>query len=61
MAYAAMYDAPLGTAATAKYSDAKEFLVDAIGLARKLGLDADAERLSARLAHIRKVFRSQFS
>jgi hypothetical protein len=60
-AYTAMYDAPFGSTATAKYSDAKEFLADAIALARELELDGDAERLSARLAHIKQVFRSQFS
>jgi hypothetical protein len=60
-AYSDMYDAQWGTPATGCYSDAKEFLYDAIGLARRLGRDADAARLSQRLAHIKAVFRSQFS
>ena len=60
-AYTAMYDAPLGSPAAARYNDAKEFLIDAAALARRLGLDADAARREARLAHIMQVFRSQFS
>ena len=59
-AYAAMYDRPTGAGATACYSDAKEALHDAIGLARQFG-DADIEaRLMARLAEIKAVFREQF-
>jgi hypothetical protein len=58
-AYARMYDAGFG-GAPACYSDAKEFLYDAIGLAGRLGEPGEAERLSARLAHIKAVFRSQF-
>jgi hypothetical protein len=34
---------------------------DAIVLARQLGQDATVTRLEARLAHIKAVFRSQFS
>ena len=60
-AYARMYDAEFGTSAAAHYSDAKEFLYDAIGLAQRLGKPEEAERLSHRLAHIKAVFRSQFS
>ncbi len=59
-AYARMYDAEFGTPAAAHYSDAKEFLYDAIGLAQRLGKPEEAERLSHRLAHIKAVFRSQF-
>jgi hypothetical protein len=59
-AYARMYDADSGTPAAAHYSDAKEFLYDAIGLAQRLGKPEEAERLSDRLAHIKAVFRSQF-
>lgn len=58
-AYDAMYDARFGT--TGHYSDAKEFFSDAIALARELGLDDEAERLEKRLAHIKQVYRSQFS
>ncbi len=60
-AYAAMYDAPFGSPAAALYSDAKEFLYDAIALARQLGKKADEDRLGRRLDHIKQVFRSQFS
>jgi hypothetical protein len=59
-AYARMYDAGFGGAA-ACYSDAKEFLYDAIGLAQRLGKPKEADRLSLRLAHIKAVFRSQFT
>jgi hypothetical protein len=60
-AYDKMYDAASSTEAAARYSDAKESLRDAIGLARRLRQDAVATRLEARLAHINAVFRSQFS
>lgn len=60
-AYAKMYDAGNPTEATARYSDAKEALADAIGLAQQLGQSELALRLEARLAHIKAVFRSQFS
>jgi hypothetical protein len=59
-AYDRMYDARSGSDAAARYSDAKEALHDAIGLARRLGRGEDAERLTARLEHIKTVFRSQF-
>jgi len=59
-AYAAMYDAPTGSALAARYNDTKEFLHDAIGLARRLGHAAAAERLSLRLAEIKTIYRSQF-
>ena len=56
-----MYDAPGNTAAAGCYGDAKDFFTDAIARARELGRTADVERLQARLAHIKAVFRSQFS
>jgi hypothetical protein len=52
-AYAAMYDAPSGSQATARTSDAREALHDAIGLARRLGV-AEA-RPKARLAEVKAV------
>jgi hypothetical protein len=58
-AYDAMYDARFGT--SGHYSDAKEYLRDAIGLAQRIGDVATAERLQARLEHIKAVFRSQFT
>jgi hypothetical protein len=60
-AYAAMYDAPNSTAAAGCYSNAKEALYDAIGLAHRLGKADVVARLEDRLAHIKAVFRSQFS
>ena len=51
-AYAAMYDAPNGSQATARTRDAKEALHDAIGLARRLGLAETEARLKARLAEV---------
>jgi hypothetical protein len=60
-AYDEMYDATTPGDAAARYSDAKETLYDAIGLARSLGHTDVVERLEARLAHIKTVFRSQFS
>jgi len=64
-AYAAMYDSDSPSGAAARYSDAKEALHDAIGLAGRLG-QAETKhrlkhRLEVRLAHIKAVFRSQFT
>ena len=56
-----MYDVVSLTMASGHYSDAKEALHDAMAIALKLG-DPDAiRRLASRLAHIKAVFRSQFS
>jgi hypothetical protein len=60
-AYAQMYDATDPSTAAARYNDAKEFLSDAITLARKQGDDEAVTRLDRRRAHIKAVFRSQFS
>ena len=59
-AYDEMYDARTPGDAAARYNDAKEALYDAIGLARRLDRTVEAERLEARLEHIKAVFRSQF-
>ena len=56
-----MYDASSSSDATARYSDAKEALYSAIGIARQLADEEAARRLEARLAEIKAVFRSQFS
>ena len=56
-----MYDAAFGSAATARYSDAKEFLHDAIAAKRELDDAPAAERLSKRLAEVKSIFRTQFS
>lgn len=57
-AYDALYDSP--GSATARYSDVKEAFYDAIRLAREIGKEEEAKRLSERLAHIKEVFRRQF-
>ena len=44
-----------------RWSDIKEYLTMAINSAEREGLRDEAERLSKRLEHIRKVVRSQFS
>ena len=59
-AISAMYDATDPTTAAAHYSNAKEALHTAIGLATTSEDDALPQRLRARLAHIKAVFRSQF-
>ena len=59
-AYDKIYDARTSADVTARYSDAKEALHEAIGIARRLGQMNDADRLNARLLHIKAVFRSQF-
>jgi hypothetical protein len=59
-AYGDMYAAQAGSAPAARYSDAKEYLHDAIGLARRLGQSDEAERLAQRLEAIKAVFRGQF-
>ena len=60
-AYSAMYDATDTSTVTARYSDAKECLHTAIGLAQTLGEIDLARQLTERLAQIKAVFRSQFS
>jgi hypothetical protein len=59
--YSAMYDARSPNEAACHYSDAKEALYSAIGRAREAGLDQLASELFERLAHIKAVFRSQFT
>jgi hypothetical protein len=56
--YDAMYDSryPAG-----EYANAKDAFRDAIALARELGDTKAVERLEARLAHVKAVFRSQFT
>ena len=60
-AYDRMYDARSPSEATALYSDAKEALYTAIAIAHALGDSETEQRLEARLAHIKAVFRSQFT
>ena len=58
-AYDQMYEAH--GSVTGLYSDAKEAFYDAISIANELGLRDESEKLSKRLAHIKAVFRSQFT
>jgi Protein of unknown function len=58
-AYARMYEALNATEAAASYSDAKEALRNAIGLARRLGQADAAEDLKMLLGYIKSVYRSQ--
>jgi hypothetical protein len=57
--YSAMYDAAPHNVKDC-YEDASLYLSNAIKLARKLGLAAEAERVAARAAHIDNVYNSQF-
>jgi hypothetical protein len=59
-AYDEMYDAHDQHAADTSYRDAKDAYYDAIGLARRLGLSDQVEKLEERLLHIKAVYRSQF-
>jgi hypothetical protein len=56
--YGAMYET---RSPTGEYANAKDAFSDAIALARQLGEGETVKRLEARLAHIKAVFRSQFS
>jgi len=56
-----MYEAHSPSDAAACYSDAKKALYKAITIAQQLGSDDVAKRLDDRLAHIKSVFRSQFT
>jgi uncharacterized protein len=60
-AYDKMYDTHNSTDAAGAYSNAKSFLDDALALARRLNKPDAVAWLEARLAHIKAVFRSQFS
>ena len=61
-AYDDLYEkAHSSSAATGYYSTAKEALHDAIRIANELGLTEESAKLSARLEHIKAVFRSQFT
>lgn len=60
-AYDDMYEAHSLRDASVCYSDAKDCFYDAIGLAKRMGLNEEAEALQERLAHIKAVFRSQFA
>ena len=59
--YDDMYEAHSQHDASVCYSDAKDCYYDAIGLAERLGFKEEHDALSARLAHIKAVFRSQFT
>ena len=59
--YSEMHEAHSPSHAAGCYSEAKEALHGAIALADRLGEEDVARRLEARLAHIKAVFRSQFT
>ena len=56
-AYADMYEA---RRAKEPYEDACLAFARAVEVARRLGLDQEAERLTRRLDHVRAVYNSQF-
>jgi hypothetical protein len=56
--YDEMYDSRYPTG---EYANAKDAFRDAIALAHELGDTATVERLEKRLAHVKAVFRSQFT
>jgi hypothetical protein len=56
-AYDDMYEVHSQREIDACYRDAKDWYYEAIGLANRLGLAAEAEALSKRLDHIKAVFR----
>jgi hypothetical protein len=60
-AYDDMYEAHDQHAIDACYRDAKEWLYEAAGLARRLGLADEYQAISDRLDHIKAVYRGQFS
>ena len=58
-AYSAMYDAAPHNVKDC-YEDACFYLSQAINLAKKLSLAAEAERLTARMTHVENVYNHQF-
>jgi len=60
-AYDDMYEAHDFRAGDNFYRDAKEYFYDAIGLAKRLGLNEEAEALHERLWHIKQVYWHQFA
>jgi hypothetical protein len=60
-AYDDMYEAHNFRDADDFYREAKDCYYDAIGLARELGLNEEAEALHERLWHIKQVYWHQFS
>ena len=57
--YDQMYES--GRGSTGCYSNAKDAYYSAITLATEMGMKEEADALSSRLAHIKAVFRSQFT
>jgi hypothetical protein len=57
-AYDEMYDTryPAGL-----HGEMKDCFTEAIGIAERAGMDAEAKRLTARFEHCRAVYRSQFT
>ena len=60
-AYDSMYSADSFREASVRYSDAKEFFIEAIRLAEELESSDEVDSLGKRLAHAKAVYRSQFT
>jgi hypothetical protein len=60
-AYDDMYEAHHRHDIDRCYRDAKDYYTDAIGLARGMGMNEEADKLHDRLSHIKEVFFSQFA
>jgi len=58
-AYSSLYDVPSESGRAAAYSECKEFMTEAILLARQLGFDDRAAELEKKLEHYKAVFRHQ--
>lgn len=56
-----MYDTYSSMAASGCYEDVMDYFAPAIGLAERAGMPEEAQRLEARLAPMRGVYRNQFS
>lgn len=60
-AYDAMYEAHSPRDANDCYRDAKDWFYEAISVASRMGDAEETARIEARLAHVKAVFRSQFT
>ena len=59
--YDELYEVSNRSGVSGLYSEIKESLYEAIGLAQRLGKPDEAARLEKRLEHIKAVVRSQFT
>ena len=58
-AYSSAYDVPSASGRSAAYSECKEFMTEAIRLARQLGHEDRVAELEEKLEHYKAVFRHQ--